>query len=139
MSMTGPLDEPNGDNATVRQQKIAQQPPREADNTESDSARRLEPVLASNRNAFVASMAERKGTDTGTEFQTTEGPNGLDSQQDELITVVHAPLSGDQWRSELQKAGRQLSQMANGKKANEKTEDVAQLVCAILQWMLWQE
>lgn len=134
--MTGPLDEANGDSVTVKQRSIPQQPPKETDHTESDSARRLEPTLASNRDAFVASAAERKGTDTGTESQTTERPNGLDSQQDELITVVHAPLSGEQWRSELQKAGRQLSQMANGKKANEKTEDVAQLVCVILQWML---
>jgi len=56
-------------------------------------------------------------------------PNGLDAfQHGEAITVVHSPISGEQWQADLRKAGQELAQSAQGKTANAKAEDEAQLV-----------
>lgn len=127
--MTGPLDEANGDNATVRPQKIVQQQPsKDTDNTVSEPVRK--PAPTPNKETPVVSMAEQKSSGTGMEIQDEETLSGAEAfQQDELITMVHAPLSGEQWHAELQRAGKQLTQMANGKKAGDKADDVAQLVC----------
>lgn len=50
----------------------------------------------------------------------------LDKDEDP-ITVVHSPLSADQWHAQLQKAGQQLEKQPKTKK-NTKDEDEAQLV-----------
>lgn len=56
-------------------------------------------------------------------------PNGLDAfQREEALTVVHSPISGEQWQADLRKAGQELAQSAQGKKSNVKAEDEAQLV-----------
>lgn len=125
MSMTGPVDEANGDIATVKQQKIAQQPAKDIDRAVSEPARDPAPASAPNNEKPAASIIDQKSTDTGSAAQQETTLIGAEAfQQDELVTVVHAPISGEQWHAELQKAGRQL---ANGKKAGEKAEDEAQL------------
>ncbi|KAF9089151.1 hypothetical protein BGX23_006885 [Mortierella sp. AD031] len=55
-------------------------------------------------------------------------PTGLEAfQREEAITVVHSPVSAEQWRAELQKAGQQIGQKSKGKKAKGNPEDEAQL------------
>lgn len=57
-----------------------------------------------------------------------KGPTGLEAfQREEAITVVHSPVSAEQWRADLQKAGQQIGQKSKGKKAEGNPEDEAQL------------
>ncbi|KAF9984198.1 hypothetical protein BGZ65_000809 [Modicella reniformis] len=49
----------------------------------------------------------------------------LDNDEDP-ITVVHSPISAEQWHAQLQKAGQQLEKQPKAKK-NTKVEDEAQL------------
>ncbi|KAF8955313.1 hypothetical protein BGZ46_002662, partial [Entomortierella lignicola] len=49
----------------------------------------------------------------------------LDDTDEEPVTVLHSPISGD-WHAKLQKAGQDLAQQAKAKKKN-KPEDEAQL------------
>jgi striatin 1/3/4 len=59
-----------------------------------------------------------------------EGPTGLEAfQREEAITVVHSPVSAEQWRADLQKAGQQIGQKSKGKKVEGNPEEEAQLVC----------
>ncbi|KAF9897517.1 hypothetical protein BX616_005468, partial [Lobosporangium transversale] len=50
-----------------------------------------------------------------------------DNVDEEPITVMHSPLSGEQWHAQLQKAGQQLSQQSKSKKTGTKVEDEVQL------------
>ncbi|KAF9923299.1 hypothetical protein FBU30_006640 [Linnemannia zychae] len=54
-----------------------------------------------------------------------DSSDGTDSVDEEPVTVVHSPLSGDDWHAKLQRAGQQLAQQNKPKKT--KTEDEAQL------------
>lgn len=60
------------------------------------------------------------------EDEILEDPSVSGFREEEAVTVFHAPISEDLWHAQLQRAGQQISQKPNGKKAN--TEDEAQLV-----------
>ncbi|KAF9315250.1 hypothetical protein BG003_003206 [Podila horticola] len=59
------------------------------------------------------------------EDEILEDPSVSGFREEEAVTVFHAPISEDLWHAQLQRAGQQISQKPNGKKAN--TEDEAQL------------
>lgn len=51
----------------------------------------------------------------------------ISDKDEDPITVVHAPMSGDHWHAQLQKAGRDLER-SKDKKGDVRAEDEAQLV-----------
>ncbi|KAG0351051.1 hypothetical protein BG005_009466 [Podila minutissima] len=59
------------------------------------------------------------------EDEILEDPGVSGFREEEAVTVFHAPISEDLWHAQLQRAGQQLAQKPNGKKAH--TEDEAQL------------
>ncbi|KAG0043205.1 hypothetical protein BGZ83_011712 [Gryganskiella cystojenkinii] len=63
------------------------------------------------------------------DVEQDDKPNGLEAfQREEAITVVHSPISGEQWQADLRKAGQELAQSVQGKKGSlTKAEDEAQL------------
>ncbi|KAF8930839.1 hypothetical protein BGZ58_008009 [Dissophora ornata] len=109
----GPWNEANEEYATIKQ-NISQQSSKHVNG---------------NGNAINKDTQKAKHQDnTDSDSPEEDKPSGLESfQREEAVTVVHSPLSGEQWHAELQKAGRQLTQNANGKKTGDKAEDVAQL------------
>ncbi|KAI1311535.1 hypothetical protein EDD11_003451 [Mortierella claussenii] len=114
-NMTGPLEN-NGDQTTLKQQ------PSKLTNGMG---------AVKNNLKSVATVKKEQGDDRTAPdtLEDEKQPTGLEAfQREEAITVMHAPLSGEQWHTELQKAGRQLAENANAKKTTgEKAEDVAQL------------
>ncbi|KAK3813520.1 MAG: WD40-repeat-containing domain protein [Linnemannia elongata] len=75
-------------------------------------------------------IPEQETTDVAqrTIEEEEEGPTGLEAfQREEAVTVVHSPVSAEQWRADLQKAGQQIGQKSKGKKAEGNSEDEAQL------------
>lgn len=65
------------------------------------------------------------------EDEILEDPGVSGFREEEAVTVFHAPISEDLWHAQLQRAGQQLAQKPNGKKAH--TEDEAQLVGSLHQ------
>ncbi|KAG0093041.1 hypothetical protein BGZ93_008042 [Podila epicladia] len=59
------------------------------------------------------------------EDEILEDPGVSGFREEEAVTVFHAPMSEDLWHAQLQRAGQQLTQKPNGKKAH--AEDEAQL------------
>lgn len=60
------------------------------------------------------------------EDEVLEDPSVSAFREEEAVTVFHAPISEDLWHAQLQRAGQQLAQKPNGKKAH--AEDETQLV-----------
>ncbi|KAF9345218.1 hypothetical protein BGX26_003391 [Mortierella sp. AD094] len=126
-NITGPLEDDSKDYTTVKQQLFVQQPSKAVSNNVSEEAPTTNHVP--NKGKLVARGVEQSNGVSGDNAQEVEGKtSGLEAfQREEAVTVMHSPLSAQEWHAELQKAGRQLVQAANGKKAGDKTDDVAQL------------
>lgn len=60
-----------------------------------------------------------------------DSSDDMDSVEEDPVTVVHSPLSGDDWQAKLQRAGQQLALQDKPKKSK-KAEDDVQLVRFIL-------
>ncbi|KAF9989138.1 hypothetical protein BGZ75_007392 [Mortierella antarctica] len=131
-NICGPLEDENPEYSTVKQQSIVQQPSKQINGTVAGDSQKstLAPVAAAVKEEPLKEKREPSDNKNRTKLdaQDDEMSNGLGNafQEEEAITVVHAPLSGEQWRADLEKAGKQLGATA-GKKANAKAEDEAQL------------
>ncbi|KAG0309827.1 hypothetical protein BGZ98_005367 [Dissophora globulifera] len=102
----------------------------EGDHTTIKSSKHINGTThAFNKDSAAMQKGERDNNTDGEGHPSEEDkPSGLEAfQREEAITVVHSPLSGEQWHAELQKAGKQLAQQATGKKAGDTAKDVAQL------------
>ena len=112
----------------MKQQPIVQQPPKQINGTIAGNSPKTAPAPVKEESLKEKREQNDSKNRTKLDEQDEQAPNGLGAfQEEEAITVVHAPLSGEQWRADLEKAGKQLSPTA-GKKANVKAEDEAQLV-----------
>ncbi|KAF8975792.1 hypothetical protein BGZ46_008848 [Entomortierella lignicola] len=128
-NIMGPLEDDSKDYTTVKQQQFVQQPLKPAgDNVPEEAST----AHITNKDKSAIPMAEQnKGINKDVSAENTQGSEGKISdfeafQREEAITVVHSPLSAQEWHAELQKAGQELSQVANGKKQGDK-DDVTQL------------
>ncbi|KAF9433098.1 hypothetical protein BGZ76_009888 [Entomortierella beljakovae] len=125
---TGYLED-SKDHATLKQQHIAQQPSKLANSNLADEP--STPNQLVNKGKSVPQRSDQRNDGSGvsnTEPQEQAVTSGLEAfQREEAITAIHTPLSAEEWHRELQKAGEQLAQAANGKKPGDKTDDVMQL------------
>ncbi|KAF9902511.1 hypothetical protein BX616_001913 [Lobosporangium transversale] len=120
-NIAGSLDDDNSNQTTLRQQQFPSH--QNSENITSLTSTTKDSML-------VASNKPRKTSDTtiNAADENERHPTGLEAFQcDEAVTVMHAPLSSEQWRADLQKAGNQLNQSINEKKKSEKSENVDQL------------
>ncbi|KAF9109744.1 hypothetical protein BGX27_007256 [Mortierella sp. AM989] len=127
-SITGPLDDDSKEHATLKQQQFAQQPSKAVNNSVLEKATTINHMSGKDKSA--AQKVDQTKDDNGYSADEVQErkTSGLEAfQREEAVTVMHSPLSAEEWHAELQKAGRQLAQVANGKKAGDKTDDVAQL------------
>ncbi|KAG0280437.1 hypothetical protein BGZ96_001565 [Linnemannia gamsii] len=53
-----------------------------------------------------------------------DSSDDMDSVDEEPVTVVHSPLSGDDWHAKLQRAGQQLALQTKPKKASKAEDDI---------------
>ncbi|KAG0206009.1 hypothetical protein BGX28_002511 [Mortierella sp. GBA30] len=126
-TVSGPHEEEGSEHSTLKQH-ISKQPPKHINGNISNDIQQPIPVHAlAKEKSLMKEKSELVSTKFEPEEQDEESPNGLGAfQEDEPITVVHAPVSAEQWRADLQKAGQQLTEKP-GKKSNAKVEDEAQL------------
>ncbi|KAI7823326.1 WD40-repeat-containing domain protein [Gamsiella multidivaricata] len=128
-AINGSVEELNGNQATLKQQHFSQQPSKLINGFVPDEMKKTASAHTPNKEKQGAQKTERSNDDSMDDGNREEqSPSALEAfQREEAVTVVHSPVSGDQWRAELEKAGRQLAENANEKKAGAKAEDVAQL------------
>ncbi|KAF9175290.1 hypothetical protein BGX21_011409 [Mortierella sp. AD011] len=120
-NLTGPLEDSSKDCTTVKQQLFVQQPSKAASNNVSEEAPTTNHVPNKGKLEQSNDISRDSAQEVGGK------PSGLEAfQREEAITVMHSPRSAQEWHAELQKAG-QLAQATNGKKAGDKTDNVAQL------------
>lgn len=123
--VTAHPDDDDAEQRTLNQREITRQLSKEA----KPSATAVTPDADSTQ---TNDIPEQETTDVAqrTIEEEEEGPTGLEAfQREEAVTVVHSPVSAEQWRADLQKAGQQIGQKSKGKKAEGNSEDEAQLVC----------
>ncbi|KAF9905402.1 hypothetical protein EC991_001697 [Linnemannia zychae] len=121
--ITGIQEDDDADQRTLNQQEIARLSSKESKSASTAAAPGAEPVKSSDIPEHETTEVAHRTTD-GEE----EGPTGLEAfQREEAITVVHSPVSAEQWRADLQKAGQQIGQKPKGKKAEGNPDDEAQL------------
>lgn len=114
------------EDATLRQFIVPQntaQPASNRNSKGSEESTRTEPIVK------PAPLVTTNITKPPTEKMDSEkdSSDDMDSVDEEPVTVVHSPLSGDDWHAKLQRAGQQLALQNKPKKAN-KAEDDVQLV-----------
>ncbi|KAF9289105.1 hypothetical protein BGZ68_010060 [Mortierella alpina] len=128
-NINGPLEDENPEYSTVKQQSIIQHTPKQVNGTIAGDSPKTTPLPAPVKEELLKQKREQTDNKNRTKLdeQDEEMSNGQSVfQEEEAITVVHAPLSGEQWRADLEKAGKQLGATA-AEKANVKAEDEAQL------------
>ncbi|KAF9211609.1 hypothetical protein BGZ59_007848 [Podila verticillata] len=85
-------------------------------NKDKRATEKMEQILATTQNGTENHVEED---------EILEDPSVSAFREEEAVTVFHAPISEDLWHAQLQRAGQQLAQKPNGKKAH--AEDEAQL------------
>ncbi|KAF8947003.1 hypothetical protein BGZ47_010665 [Haplosporangium gracile] len=116
-------DDDDAEQRTLNQREITRQLSKEAKPTATAVTLDADSTQAND-------IPEQETTDVaqGTMDEEEEGPTGLEAfQREEAITVVHSPISAEQWRADLQKAGQQIGQNSRDKKGEGNPEDEAQL------------
>ncbi|KAF9355083.1 hypothetical protein BGX34_010655 [Mortierella sp. NVP85] len=116
----GGLVEDRAEDATLRQFATKHQRAGATDESSAPikPAQKPAPLVTNNTNASIEKAVQDK--DDAEEEEETQDKDG------DPITVVHSPLSAEQWHAQLQKAGQQLEKQPKAKK-NSKAEDEAQL------------
>jgi striatin 1/3/4 len=114
------------EDATLRQFTVPQSAAQPASNRNtkgSEEPTRTETIVK------PAPLVTTNMTKPPTEKMDSEkdSSDDTDSVDEEPVTVVHSPLSGDDWHAKLQRAGQQLALQSKPKKAS-KSEDDVQLV-----------
>ncbi|KAF9964414.1 hypothetical protein BGZ70_006497 [Mortierella alpina] len=132
VGIAGPPVEDKAEDATLRQFGAApSQHPRMSLSSQS-RAMKDELISAKVTQAPTPSPVQEhvKATAAGSKVQkeavdSDEG-EAINDKDEDPITVVHSPMSGELWHAHLQKAGRELER-PNGKKGDASAEDEAQL------------
>ncbi|KAG0289612.1 hypothetical protein BGZ97_006425 [Linnemannia gamsii] len=111
------------EDATLRQFTVPQSAAQPASNRNtkgSEEPTRTETIVK------PAPLVTTNMTKPPTEKMDSEkdSSDDTDSVDEEPVTVVHSPLSGDDWHAKLQRAGQQLSLQSKPKKASKSEDDV---------------
>jgi striatin 1/3/4 len=129
-SPAAPHIEDKAEDATLRQFAASQnadaQPTANRHSKGSEESTRAEPIVKP-APLVLTSMSKPPTEKMDSEKESSDD---MDSVDEEPVTVVHSPLSGDDWHAKLQRAGQQLSQQTKPKRAK-KVEDDVQLVCLL--------
>ncbi|KAF8923200.1 hypothetical protein BGZ58_003241, partial [Dissophora ornata] len=126
--VVGDMVEDKAEDATLRQFTAA---PRHLSATSRSRSMATNDVVTTKpvQNPLPSATTSNTESDTEKMDQDMNSPeeSDLPDMDEDPITVVHSPLSGESWHAQLQKAGQQLAQLSNAKKGNAKAEDEAQL------------
>ncbi|KAG0373643.1 hypothetical protein BGX24_011424 [Mortierella sp. AD032] len=122
-SPPAPHIEDQAEDATLRQFSVPQnitQPTSSRNSKGSEESTRTEPIVK------PASLVLTNVSKPPTEKMDSErsSSDDMDSVDEEPVTVVHSPLSGDDWHAKIQQAGQQLAQQNKSKKPNKVEDDV---------------
>ncbi|KAG0219265.1 hypothetical protein BGX33_003811 [Mortierella sp. NVP41] len=111
------------EDATLRQFTVPQNAAQPASNHHtkgSEEPTRTEPVVKPS--PLVTTSISKPPTEKMDSEK--DSSDDMDSVDEDPVTVVHSPLSGDDWHAKLQRAGQQLTQ---NKSKKSKVEDEVQL------------
>ncbi|KAI7823772.1 WD40-repeat-containing domain protein [Gamsiella multidivaricata] len=126
--VAGGLVEDRAEDATLRQFATASQHAQTGDKQRAIIAEGLASTKPAPKPAPLITTNNFKNSTEKMDHDTSSSEESeLVDNDDDPVTVVHAPMSGEQWHAQLQKAGQQLAQQPKSKKANNKLEDEAQL------------
>jgi len=117
-SVDGGIVEDRAEDATLRQFVTKHQRAGATDESSAPIKPASLVTTTNNTNASIEKAVQDK--EDAEEEEETQDKDG------DPITVVHSPISADQWHAQLQKAGQQLEKQSKAKK-NAKAEDEAQL------------
>ncbi|KAF9902520.1 hypothetical protein EC991_004812 [Linnemannia zychae] len=122
-SPPAPHIEDKAEDATLRQFAVPQNAAQSTTNRnskDSEESTRAEPIVKP-APLVLANMSKPPTEKMDSEKESSDD---MDSVDEEPVTVVHSPLSGDDWHAKLQRAGQQLSQQNKPKKAKKVEDDV---------------
>lgn len=123
MNSSSPPIEDKAEDATLRQFAVphhAAQPIPNRTTKGSEESTRTEPIVK------PAPLITTNITKPPTEKMDSEkdSSDDTDSVDEDPVTVVHSPLSGDDWHAKLQRAGQQLALQDKPKKSKKAEDDV---------------